>query len=82
MTIEELRDEAKALGYKISKIPPPQEKLLPCVCGCTRRERWCGTHDYNRAIIRCPKCRREAYGENERKARHNWNEMVRREEHD
>lgn len=80
MTVEELRAEAKALGYNIIKIPPPKEKLLPCVCGCTRRERWWGTHDYNQTIFRCRKCGREASGENERKARHNWNEMVRREE--
>ena len=75
MTIEELKAEAKALGYTVVKTKP-QEKLLPCICGCRYRERWSGTHDHS-VIIKCHKCGREASGRTEREARHNWNEMVR-----
>jgi hypothetical protein len=41
MTVEELRREAKTLGYNIIPIVR-MEKLLPCVCGCDRREHWTG----------------------------------------
>ena len=80
MTVEELRAEAKAHGYYLIKIQPPKEKLLPCVCGCTRHARWWGTHDYNKTIFRCRKCGREASGRTEREARHNWNEMIKGEQ--
>lgn len=39
MTIEELRAEAKKLGYNLIPINK-KEKLLPCTCGCKRREHW------------------------------------------
>lgn len=80
MTVEELRREAKALGYIIIKIPPPMEKFLPCKCGNNSRSRWWGTHDYNAVIFECRKCGARAQGKNEREARHNWNEMMRGEQ--
>lgn len=83
MTVEELRREAKALGYNIIRINP-MEKLLPCVCGCKRRFHWT-THDKyggELVVLRCERCPREASGKTERDARHNWNEMVREAQED
>ena len=77
MTVEELKQEAKALGYNIIKIRPPMEKFLPCKCGCNSRSRWYGTKDYNAEIAECRKCGARAQGKNERELRHNWNEMMR-----
>lgn len=82
MTIEELKEEAKKLGYTVVKIPK-KEKLLPCVCGNNRREHWHRVDiKSGRAyeILRCSKCGREAKGETERDAIHNWNEMIKKEE--
>ena len=80
MTVEELRREAKSLGYSIVPIVRA-EKLLPCVCGCNRRNRWV-TYRHGTAlkVYRCEKCDREASGRTDREARHNWNEMVRGEQ--
>lgn len=81
MTIEELKEEAKKLGYTVVKIPK-KEKLLPCTCGNNRREHWHRVSiqsGMSYEILKCSKCGREATGENEREARHNWNEMIRRE---
>lgn len=78
MTVDELRAEAKALGYNIIKINP-MEKLLPCVCGNNRRERWSLSGAYDGIKLKCTKCGRAAKGKNEREVRHNWNEMVRGE---
>ncbi len=75
MTVEELRKEAKALGYNIIKIQK-KEKLLPCICGCNRRGRWTGTGVENKVILQCERCGRRANGKSEKEARHNWNEMI------
>ena len=80
MTVEELRREAKALGYNITPIPF-NEPLLPCVCGCKRREHWDtyvkGTRMH---VLRCQECGRSESGITVKKARHNWNEMIRGED--
>lgn len=79
MTVEELRKEAKAMGYNIIRIAP-KEKLLPCVCGCKRREHWVRfVRGDTYRIIGCKKCEREAMGRTDREVRHNWNEMIRGE---
>ncbi len=78
MTVEELRKEAKALGYNIIKINP-KEKMIPCVCGCNRRERWTGNTEERNIILKCIRCGKEAYGKTDREARHNWNEMIKNE---
>lgn len=75
MTVEELRCEAKALGYNIIKINP-MEKLLPCVCGCNRREHWYVSGAFDGVKLKCMKCGREANGRNDREVRHNWNQMI------
>jgi hypothetical protein len=79
MTVEELRREAKTLGYNIIPIVR-MEKLLPCVCGCDRREHWTGQSENSHVILICAKCGRQANGRTNREARHNWNEMVRGEQ--
>ena len=79
MTVEELRREAKTLGYSIVPIVRT-EKLLPCVCGCDRREHWTGQSENNHVILICAKCGREVSGRTNREARHNWNMMVRGEQ--
>ena len=79
MTVEELRKEAKAMGYNIIPIRP-KEKLLPCVCGSKRREHWYTyVNGVEYAVLRCERCEREASGRTEREARKNWNDMVRGE---
>ena len=76
MTLEELKAEARKHGYNL--IPRNEkEPLLPCICGCKRREHWYGQGD--RAIIlRCRVCELEAVGRTEREAYRNWNAMIRR----
>lgn len=79
MTVEELRKEAKDLGYNIVRINP-KEKLLPCICGCKRREHWTRfLKGEVYTVLGCEKCDREAMGRTDREVRHNWNEMIRGE---
>ncbi len=74
MTVEELKAAARELGYKVVKIER-KVKLLPCVCGATRRN-----HRYawmtNCEILECPKCGRRAAGRTEEEAKRNWNLMI------
>ena len=81
MNVEELRREAKALDYNIIKINP-MEKLLPCVCGCNRRDHWSVGGAYVGIKLKCMKCGREAMGKNAREVRHNWNEMIKEEQNE
>lgn len=78
MTVEELRKEANTLGYSIVPIVRT-EKLLPCLCGCTRRNHWITYNKYGTKLktYRCVRCDREASGRTDREARRNWNAMVR-----
>ena len=77
MTYEELKEEARKMGYHLVKnegsIP-----LLPCICGAKRRERWSGP---NGGFLRCVKCgRKGGYAKSARGEKLAWNEMIRREE--
>ena len=79
MTVEELRVEAKKLGYNILKISK-KEKLLPCTCGGLKRDHFvtlCGEVWYDG--LRCTRCGKQAIGKNERDAIRNWNKMIRGE---
>ena len=75
---EMLKEFANDLGYNIVKkrVVP---KLLPCTCGCKRREHWyqfdsdTGIHY---VILKCEKCGKEAKGNNEIDAIDNWNKMI------
>ena len=76
MTLDELKAEAKAQGYRLMPIQP-YIKLLPCKCGRKRgAQLWYNvpneTHFY-----KCRNCGLTApEGKNEREARKLWNEMV------
>lgn len=81
MTVDELRAEAKKLGYNIIKVKKP-EKLLPCTCGSKRRYRG---NRYEKSTgkfydeLVCMKCGKRAEGETEEEAIHNWNIMIQEE---
>ena len=71
MTLEELKEEAKAKGYKLIKASP-YIKLLPCKCGRKRLDQWFVTD--GGTFFRCPNCgTRAPEGKTEREARKNWN---------
>ena len=79
MTVEELKTEAKALGYNIIPIVK-REKLLPCTCGSTRREHFDTFRNGTwMKLLRCYKCDKEALGSTESGAVKAWNEMIRKE---
>lgn len=75
MTVEELKKIANEMGYNIIK---KQEyiKLLPCKCGCTRREHWYGIYKDDAYILKCENCGAKAQGSTAREANLNWNRMV------
>jgi len=75
MTLEELKREAKAAGYKLIPIQK-EEKLLPCTCGRKRRETRLDVKTRRLALV-CPKCGRRAIGETEKEVRENWNKGIR-----
>jgi len=75
--IERLRLEAKKLGCYIV-VPPPYVKLIPCICGCTRRSTW---HDANKNMeyFECKKCGyRNKGGKTNMLNRISWNEEMRK----
>ena len=80
MTVEELKIEAKKLGYNIIKIKP-KTKILPCICGRKRMEKWyfCQEGKDTKIEIVCPICYREAIGKTEQEAIENWNNSILRE---
>jgi len=83
MTVEELKLEAKKLGYNIIKIPPKPVKLLPCVCGRKRIDNYV-TYDSvakeSGYIYKCTCGLRSERGKTIREAREKWNEAVERTE--
>lgn len=74
MTVEELKIEANKLGYNIIKknIKP---KILPCVCGCKRREHWSNSVENTRTLI-CKRCHKKIIGKNEIDVINNWNKEI------
>ncbi len=75
MTFEELKTEAKAQGYNLVKIRK-KEKLLPCVCGCTRRTHAAKYTDRMYIKLTCCKCGLSAQGTSDDDAIRNWNKMI------
>ena len=67
---------SKCEAVKIRQRP---ERLLPCKCGCKRREHWLGRTSERARIIKCCKCGFEAAGKNEIDAPAKWNKAVRGE---
>lgn len=79
MTVDELKIEAKKLGYNIIKISKQPEKLLPCICGRRRRGHWESYHDGSwYKSLRC-ECGRRADGLTKVEVNKNWNDMIRKE---
>lgn len=76
MTLDELKAEAKAHGYRLMPITP-YIKLMPCKCGRKRLEIWYRTDGSGCRFVKCPSCGLTAPdGRNEREARKNWNKRV------
>lgn len=83
MTVEELKAEAKKLGYNIIKIPEKVKKLN-CVCGASSRlvKSWylSGYGAESGLFFRCKKCGRESdVAKKETEAIKNWNALVEKE---
>lgn len=74
MTLDELKKEAKAHGYRLTPVQP-YIKLLPCKCGRKRLEQWWRAEGGTYFV--CPNCGTKAQeGRNEREARENWNVLM------
>lgn len=73
MTYDELKAEAKAMGYNLIKKSAPMPKFLPCVCGNNRRYHWWSSGPF----YKCTKCgRKSPPAKGERAAREAWNKMI------
>lgn len=73
MTLEELRAEAKAQGYRLVKIQP-YVKLKPCPCGRKLIDSW---YRPSGIFYRCQNCGHNGgLAETDREARIKWNESV------
>ena len=75
-------DPDKMVQEILSKIPPAfknkHEKLLPCTCGCNRREHWSKwVDDGTLTGLKCKKCGKLVWGKNEEDARREWNKAIR-----
>lgn len=65
-------------------VKPKRESMamLPCKCGCKRREHWYGNKKgYERTLV-CKRCGFEVHGENDTDVIRKWNEAVKRDEAD
>lgn len=52
--------------------------MLPCKCGCKRREHWFGGDDPEKfEMLKCYRCGFTAYGKNATDVIRNWNKAVR-----
>ena len=81
MTVEEVRREARKLGYNLIPIKR-KERLLPCTCGCNRRNHeWLYTPSTGEefAVLECCKCGKRAIGKSDIDVNHQWNEMIKAE---
>lgn len=79
MTLEELKAEAKAQGYKLIK-DNPKPKLLKCTCGRKNFGKWTRPKEDGFGFewnIECRKCgKASGWADSERKAIEKWNEMI------
>ena len=67
----------KCVAVKERKRP---ERLLPCKCGCKRREHWVGSTPEDREILICQKCRFRVGGKSVADVHRKWNEAVQAKE--
>jgi len=76
MTFEELKAEAKRQGYHLIKCRE-RINLLPCTCGCNRRNHWSKIKDNQTfAGLECIRCGRKVWGKDTLDARKNWNKVI------
>ena len=79
MTLEELKAEAKAQGYKLIK-DKPKPKLLKCTRGRKNFGKWTRNKEDGSSSewkIECRKCgKASGWADSERKAIEKWNEMI------
>ena len=79
MTLEELKAEAKAQGYKLIK-NNPKPKLLKCTCGRKDFSRWTRPKEDGVSFewnIECRRCgKASGWADSERKAIEKWNDMI------
>ena len=80
MTDKEFRELAKSMGYNVIKTKK-YEKLLPCTCGCTRRENYSSFTKFGDPVetLTCAKCGKSVSGKTKHEVRQNWNKMIRGE---
>lgn len=83
MTLEELRAEAKKLGYRLTRETKPMPHLLPCSCGRKRIacdiyiERYYDRNKPTRYYCYCPGCWKESKPKpTMREAREEWNAFI------
>ena len=60
-----------------SRLSNNHERLLPCKCGCRKREHWYSGDKQAPEQLRCMKCGFSVCGKNSADARRQWNEAVR-----
>lgn len=80
MTLEELKAEAKAMGYRLIK-DNPKPKLLRCTCGKKDIGRWTRPSENDfcdyQWKMECRVCGKASeWADSERKAIEKWNEMI------
>ena len=75
MTVDELKAEAKEMGYKLMPVSS-YERLKVCTCGCKKRERIYGV---DAMTLICRRCGLSVSGKTEAEARKNWNAMIERD---
>ena len=65
-----------AIRVLTKKVRERPERLLPCKCGCKRREHWIGCTVENTEILKCIKCGFTVSGKNEIDVHKAWNKAV------
>lgn len=70
-----LTDDALEL-LKAKYKPRESLAMLPCKCGCKRREHWYGTTYDKTEGLRCKKCGFEVWGTSAADAIRKWNERM------
>jgi hypothetical protein len=77
-TAKEIVENAPTVSDK----PKRESKaMLPCKCGCKRREHWYApSNKETPEFLKCMRCGFKVYGKNETDVIRKWNEAVKRDE--
>ena len=65
---------------KLEKPKYESRAMLPCKCGCKRREHWCAPDNELCEELRCKKCGFTVAGKNQIDVIRRWNEAVKRDD--